>query len=145
MSLVSLVPSPDLTAVQRVPRGFELLSDDINGDKCRFRTTQAVDLIPAKIIDVRYETDREVLSSCPFDTAQSALIISLSPLKKDGHLGAAGLKTLRFHLSGTWEQASLLLYAHSCKCGGHEPLQYTGHGRTGISIKRSHSTGRLRR
>lgn len=103
MSLVRLMPPADITTVQHVPRYFELLSEEIQGDKCRFRTTQAVDIIPAKITSVRYETDVQAIS-----TAQSALIIRLSALKRQGNLGSAGLKTLRFHLSGAWDPASLL-------------------------------------
>ncbi|WP_439271937.1 type VI secretion system baseplate subunit TssF [Pseudochrobactrum sp. HB0163] len=111
MSLVSLIPSPDLASVHPIARGLELLSTDIRGDKCRFRTTQDISLIPAKITAVRYETNLQAGACCPFKTAQSALKIHLSPLKKEGNLGAIGLETIRFHLAGAWDQASLL-YMH---------------------------------
>ena len=108
MSLVSLTPAPDLKTVQHVPRGFELLSGATNGDQCRFRTTQAVDLIPARIARIGYETNMHEASPSPFANARAALIIALAPLKRGGNFSTARLKTIRFHLSGAWEQASLL-------------------------------------
>lgn len=116
MSLVSLCPAPDLNIVQHVPRGLQLLSNTIHGDQCRFRTTQAVDIIPAKVASVRYETNFQTPAS--FAAAQAALIITLAPLKREGNLGIAGLKTTRFHLSGAWDQASLLYMRLFTNCIG---------------------------
>ncbi|GAA0611193.1 type VI secretion system baseplate subunit TssF [Paenochrobactrum glaciei] len=114
MGLVNLMPTPDLTNVQRVPRGLELQSETIQGDRCRFRTTQVVDLVPAKVSTIAYHPSLQSASKKSFAGAQSALKITLQPLKTNVFLANVGLKDLKFHLSGAFEQASTL-YMEICK------------------------------
>ncbi len=73
MSVVQFEPGATLATVQRLARHSEILAEPINGESCRFRTTQDVEITPLAIsgatlsgqpIDAPFSTASAGAASC---------------------------------------------------------------------------------
>jgi type VI secretion system protein ImpG len=107
MSLVAFQPAQGLDATQVVPRGSEVVSEQIEGDVCRFCTTQEVRLAPVRLTTVRM-MDRPIEApSAPGLNAAGCLRLTLEPSGK-APLAELGLSRLRLFLSGPPRQANAL-------------------------------------
>ncbi|MFV0334212.1 MAG: type VI secretion system baseplate subunit TssF [Tropicimonas sp.] len=107
MSLVAFEAARELEAAQRVPAGTEVLSEPVEGDICRFRTSQDVEIAPIRIKALRM-MDRPV-EAPPRQglNAAACLCITLEPTGK-APLSELGLNRLRFYLSGPARHANAL-------------------------------------
>ncbi|NSX53732.1 type VI secretion system baseplate subunit TssF [Parasulfitobacter algicola] len=119
MTIVQLHPQKTLDTTQVVPRHTQIVSDPIESDVCRFRTTQSVTLAPVSVADVR-------LMARPIDAPQTregkssgCLAITLKRESKTP-LFACGLQTLRFYIAAPSRQAialHALLFNHCTEVG----------------------------
>lgn len=107
MSLIAFQPAKELEAAHCVPAGTEVLSEPFEGDVCRFRTSQEVEIAPIRIASVRM-MDRPIEAPLKQGTgAASCLRITLEPAGKQP-LSALGLGRLRFYLSAPARHANAL-------------------------------------
>lgn len=115
-SLITLTPAHGLENLQIVPRGTELNSDPIEGDTCRFVTTQDIHLAPIKISELQLMNRPFEAPQPPSENAVSCLRLSVEPTGQAG-LDEIGIDRLRFYLSGPARQAQGLarLLTQHCK------------------------------
>ncbi|MFV0491055.1 MAG: type VI secretion system baseplate subunit TssF [Pseudorhodobacter sp.] len=107
MSLVTFAPAKGLESVHDIPRGTQIVSEDIDGDKCRFVTTRTVPLAPVRLEHVRM-MDRPIEAPpAPRPNAASCLRITVTPTDR-ARLHEIGLTRLRLYLSGPTRQANAL-------------------------------------
>ena len=78
----------DTAELKTLPPGIEIDSVPVDGTRCRFRTSSALDLLPLELTEVQLRRE-----------APARLRLQLKVPDKLG-LGRAGLKTLRLHLAG---------------------------------------------
>ena len=104
MSIVAFAPDPGAEAARIVPRGTEIETEPVDGDTCRFRTTQDVTLAPVAIAAARMMN--RPLEAPPFPGASplGCLVLTLEPTSK-ARIAELGLTTLRLHLGGPERQA----------------------------------------
>jgi len=118
MSVVQFEPGATLATVQRLARHSEILAEPINGESCRFRTTQDVEITPLAI-------SAATLSGQPIDApfstasagAASCLRISLRTTSpRPSTFQEMGLAKLQLFISSAWQQATALyeLLANNC-------------------------------
>lgn len=118
MSIVQFQPSTSLATVQTLARHSEILAEPINGESCRFRTTQNVEIVPLTVSGA-------ALSGQPIDApfspasagAASCLRISLrTTAPRPSTFQEMGLKGLQLFISSAWQQATALneLLANHC-------------------------------
>lgn len=89
-SIVEFSPLPNVVRERvQVARGAELASVPVDGVPCRFRTTQAVDLLPISIEDVRVD------SGSATQTLRIELRVTAGAALKN-----LGLERLRFFING---------------------------------------------
>ncbi|MFP7674521.1 type VI secretion system baseplate subunit TssF [Marivita sp. S0852] len=107
MTIVSFTPDRGAEQAVTVPRGTEVESAMLQGDTCRFRTTQSVTLAPIEISAARL-MNRPI--EAPAFAGGSPLGCLSLTLKRTGKppLSELGLSTLRLYLGGTGQQASAL-------------------------------------
>jgi type VI secretion system protein ImpG len=109
MTLVRLQPDPTADCVRIIPRATEIITDPVDGDICRFRTTQRVDLTPVKIDAVELSSEPVTAPLSPFAGVNGCLRISLRVLNRKVTFTQLGIRRLRFYLSAAWSDA-LTLY-----------------------------------
>lgn len=108
MMMVKLKPVQGLDAVQTAPRHMELSCEAIENERCRFRTTQDVQLVPVQVAAAALRSHPVEAPLAPHLKAAAALRISLRAIGPSGSFGALGIKSLRFHLAGPWRDATAL-------------------------------------
>jgi type VI secretion system protein ImpG len=105
-TIVELSPLPNVVREKlTVARGAEVGSVPVDGVSCRFRTTQAVELVPLAIEDVRIDTGAQLAQS---------LRVELK-LTGGASFGAINLSQLRFYVHGerrTQDDIRLWVGAH---------------------------------
>lgn len=108
MGIVRMSPVEGLDSVQAVPRGSEIAAEPIRGERCRFRTTQDVEIAPVALA-------RASLGGLPIEAplavhlkAAACLRLSIAPVGERTQISAMGLKRLRFHLQAPWRDAVAL-------------------------------------
>ncbi len=118
MSVVQFEPGATLAAVQRLARHSEILAEPINGESCRFRTTQDVEITPLAISGATLSGQP---IDAPFSTASagaaSCLRISLRTTSpRPSTFQEMGLARLQLFISSAWQQATALyeLLANNC-------------------------------
>ncbi|MFV0474092.1 MAG: type VI secretion system baseplate subunit TssF [Pikeienuella sp.] len=107
MSVVALQPSKELDSAQVIPAGSEMVSEQVDGDVCRFRTSQAVTIAPVRLAAARMMSRPMEAPPAPGLNALGCLRLTLEPLGKTS-LADTGLSKLRIHLSGPIRQANAL-------------------------------------
>lgn len=108
MTMVQFQPDPKLDSIQTIPRCTEIISEQIDNDICRFRTTQQVEIAPIKIEALALSGHPVVAPSSPFTDTVGCLHISLQTLDKKKTFQDIGLKKIRFYLSASWSHAVAL-------------------------------------
>jgi type VI secretion system protein ImpG len=89
-SVVEFTPLPNVVRERvQVGRGAELASVPVDGVPCRFRTTQAVDLLPLSVEDVRVDSTSQT------QTLRIELRVTAGAALKN-----LGLEKLRFYIHG---------------------------------------------
>jgi type VI secretion system protein ImpG len=118
MSVVQFEPGATLATVQRLARHSEILAEPINGESCRFRTTQDVEITPLAISGATLSGQP---IDAPFSTASagaaSCLRISLRTTSpRPSRFQEMGLAKLQLFISSAWQQATALyeLLANNC-------------------------------
>ncbi|MGN8154233.1 type VI secretion system baseplate subunit TssF [Agrobacterium sp. 22094] len=118
MSVVQFEPGATLATVQRLARHSEILAEPINGESCRFRTTQDVEITPLAISGATLSGQP---IDAPFSTASagaaSCLRISLRTTSpRPSTFQEMGLAKLQLFISSAWQQATALyeLLANNC-------------------------------
>ena len=118
MSVVQFEPGATLATVQRLARHSEILAEPINGESCRFRTTQDVQITPLAISGATLSGQP---IDAPFSTASagaaSCLRISLRTTSpRPSTFQEMGLAKLQLFISSAWQQATALyeLLANNC-------------------------------
>ncbi|MDR6099865.1 type VI secretion system protein ImpG [Agrobacterium larrymoorei] len=118
MSVVQFEPGATLSTVQRLARHSEILAEPINGESCRFRTTQDVEITPLAISGAMLSGQP---IDAPFSTASagaaSCLRISLRTTSpRPSTFQEVGLAKLQLFISSAWQQATALyeLLANNC-------------------------------
>lgn len=99
-----------LTAGYRVPRGTELETEEVEGDRCTYRTCFDLQLWPLTIAKAQ-------LSGPPFQLpvvappgTEAVLALTLETLSSEVRIGQMPLRRLRFHLHAETGQSIFELY-----------------------------------
>ncbi|MBO0662663.1 type VI secretion system baseplate subunit TssF [Jiella sp. MQZ9-1] len=106
MSVVRFQPGSGAAGVLPVPRHTEIQAEPINGESCRFRTSQHVEVAPVRLAAARLASQPIEAPASPHRGAASCLRLSLRPAGGANGIGEIGLSRLRFFLAGSWRQAS---------------------------------------
>lgn len=101
MSIVQLSPAPqvELSAVQRVPRGAELLSRPVQGVPVRYRTAYPVDVWPVRIVEAAFEPIERSAFALQGSDSVATVRIRLQP-QGQTPFKDLGLERLRLYLDG---------------------------------------------
>lgn len=109
LMVVKLEPGADLDSPATVPAGTEILTEEIDGQPCRYRLCRDTRLLPLRIADA-------AMSGPPFDApnggiqqARGMLRIRLQTAKPDIPIQALGLDTLQLFIKGNARRAHILL------------------------------------
>ncbi|KAB0680238.1 type VI secretion system baseplate subunit TssF [Aureimonas leprariae] len=109
MTVIRLDPPAGLDAVQRVPRGSSIAAEAVEGERCRFRTTQDVAVAPVRI-EAATLASRPVeappASLCPDPAA--VLRLAVRPLDATKPAGKVGIRSLRFFVAAPWREATAI-------------------------------------
>jgi type VI secretion system protein ImpG len=106
MGILQLGMGPESTEPYKVPRHTELESEEVKGERCRFRTTQDLTLWPFEIVHAS-------LKGKPFRaprhedvrTAQAALHVKLRCTTESATFSLLQPDRVRFHVAGSPAQA----------------------------------------
>ncbi|RVV98303.1 type VI secretion system baseplate subunit TssF [Mesobaculum littorinae] len=109
MSVVSFDPALGTEELRCVPRGTQIVSDEIEGDTCRFRTTQEVTLAPVRIDAARLMARPVEAPPCPGQSPLGCLALTLRPTGR-ARIADLGLGTLRLYLGRAGRQAGALAH-----------------------------------
>lgn len=99
---------PDLKQAIVLPRGAGVESEPVEGDICRFRTTQEVALWPVRVSAAALTGRPLVAPPCPHVEAPASLRLVIETLDPAVSFTDLGLDTLRFYLRAPWRQAVAL-------------------------------------
>lgn len=105
MTMVKFQPDPKLDSIRTLPRFTEIISEPIDGDICRFRTTQQVDIAPVTLTTLTLTSRPVAAPYSPFTGTNGCLYISLRLLDKKITFQQIGLKKLRFYIAAPWNHA----------------------------------------
>ncbi|QZH74558.1 MAG: type VI secretion system baseplate subunit TssF [Erythrobacter sp.] len=107
--VVQLQPADDLAAPVLVPKGTEILTEEIDGEPCRYRLCRDVRMMPLKI-------ESATMTGPPFDVpagspgnAKGMLHIRLKTSKPEITIDQLDISTLRFYIKGNARRAHILL------------------------------------
>ncbi len=104
MAIVQFAPQPDLEGLYRVPRGTELDTEAVDGERCRFRTTQPVELWPVAVAGAALAGRPLAAPANPRAAdAMACLRLSLTT-SADGGFARLAPPRLRFFLRGQPQQ-----------------------------------------
>ncbi len=108
LTVLEFAPTAGLESVQTVRRGTEVVSEPIEGDTCRFVTTQDILLAPVRLASANLMHRPFEAPPAPGATmAAACLRLTLMPMGRQG-LDQTGLTRLRLFLSGPLREASSL-------------------------------------
>ncbi|WP_372574344.1 type VI secretion system baseplate subunit TssF [Ruegeria jejuensis] len=110
MTVLAIAPDPEADAQQILPRGTQIDSERVEGDICRFSTTQDVALAPIRIESVRMMNRPIEAPALPGASPAGCLRITLVPMGKTP-ISELGLTRFRFFAAGSARQAQTL-HAH---------------------------------
>ena len=79
MSVVAFEPSTTLDEMARLPRGFEVQTEMVRGDRCAYRTTLDIDLAPVRVAGCALERPPFRAPPAPHLNARSCFSLSLEP------------------------------------------------------------------
>ncbi|MFS4437490.1 type VI secretion system baseplate subunit TssF [Paracoccaceae bacterium GXU_MW_L88] len=125
MTVVGMTPARQLDHCQNIPRGTEILSEQVDGDQVRFVTTQDVELAPVKIETARIMNRPLEAPQRPDLQAAGALRLTLAPSAKV-KLNELGLTKLRLYLSAAQPQAMALFQLCHQHCVGMSMAAHSG-------------------
>jgi type VI secretion system protein ImpG len=116
LAIASIAPGNELTGPLTVPRGTAVESEAIEGDVCRFRTTQAVELWPIKVTRAGLSRQPFVAPVAKNLDAVACLHLVFECLDPRVTFTDLGLDRLRVYLRAPWRQAVDLyeLLLNSC-------------------------------
>ena len=108
-SVARFAPLPDLDGAYRIARGTALEMEPIGGEACRYRTTQAVELWPIRVVSAQLGGRPLVAPAGPLSQhASSSLRLVLECLAPAETFTNLGMDRLRFFLHGLPQQAAAL-------------------------------------
>ncbi|MCJ8510232.1 type VI secretion system baseplate subunit TssF [Rhizobium lemnae] len=105
MSIVQIEPARTLTSEQILPRFTEILTEPLNGESCRFRTSCDVRIAPIELAAARLIGQPIDGPPVPFAGITSCLRLSLRSRDARQPLRSLGITKLRFHIASPWQQA----------------------------------------
>ncbi len=108
LCVTSVQPGSEITGRHIMPRGSIVESEAVEGDSCRFRTTQAVEIWPIRVTQVAMSGQPLAAPPAPRLDAAASLRIVLECTEKDGTFTGLGIDRLRFYLRAPWRQAVAL-------------------------------------
>lgn len=108
MGIVRMTPVDGLDGVQLVARGSEIAAEPIKGERCRFRTTQDVEIAPVALTRASLGGQPIAAPLAPHLKAAACLRLSITPTGERTQVSTMGLKRLRFHLQAPWRDAVAL-------------------------------------
>lgn len=111
MAVVQFEPQPDLEGRYALKRGTELLSEAVDGEPCRFTTTQAVELWPARVAGAALGGRPLAAPPNPRAAAAAATLRLSLDTAVDGGFAALAPPSLRFFLRGQPQQVHPLYEA----------------------------------
>lgn len=107
LTVLGFTPDKGMDGTQVVPRGTEVTSDLIDGDRVRFTTTQDVPLAPVRLTDVRLGGRPFEAPPAPSAASATCLRLTLEPTGRVS-LRELGLGPIRLFLSGPGAEAQAL-------------------------------------
>lgn len=108
MAIVQFQPDEDLTEALHAPSGTEMLTEPIADERCRFRTTQPVEILPITVEEAKL-TGRPLIGRKPPKGAVGVLRLTLKCTNKTVSFAGLAPDRLRFYLRGAQAEA-LQLY-----------------------------------
>ena len=107
--VVQLQPAEDLAAPVNVPAGTEILTEEIDGERCRYRLCRDVRMMPLTIASASMTGPPfEVPPGCPAN-AKGMLHLRLKTKKPEIGIDALDISTLRLYIKGNARRAHILL------------------------------------
>ncbi|GHC69522.1 type VI secretion system baseplate subunit TssF [Limoniibacter endophyticus] len=113
MSVVQFTPSATLAGIQKIARHTEILAEPVNGEACRFRTTQDVEIAPVEIVSAALSGQPINAPLSPQTGAAGCLRLSIRPLDPRKTFSELKISKLRLHIGSNWPQAIAL---HTLLC-----------------------------
>lgn len=106
--MVRVHPVAGLDSVQTLPRLSEISCEPIEEERCRFRTTQALEIVPLRIARAGLQGRPIEAPLAPHLGAAAALRIAVEPLAPVPSVAHLDLKSLRFHIAAPLREAARL-------------------------------------
>jgi len=116
MAIVQFRPAADLTEPQVTPRGEILLSEPVAGERCRFRTTQAVEVAPLEV-EAAALSGRPLIGPLSPKGCVGVLRLTVRTTNKDASFEKSAPDRLRFYLKGSPAEALQLYELLLNNCG----------------------------
>lgn len=107
-AIMQFAPARDQDDRREIPRGTQIESEPVEGEICRFRTTQDVELWPVEITAAELTGTPLKAPPQPQWPAQSVLRLSLKTTKQGLSFHDLGMDRLRVFLRASWTQALAL-------------------------------------
>ena len=108
LCIASAVPNVDLTGLMTLDRGTIVESEPIEGDACRFRTTQAIDMWPVQVVQAALSGQPLTAPAAPHLEALSSLRLVLECTDPKVSFTDLGIDRLGFYLRAPWRHAVAL-------------------------------------
>ncbi|HEX7760601.1 MAG TPA: type VI secretion system baseplate subunit TssF [Caulobacteraceae bacterium] len=107
MAIVQMRPAPDLTEARQVTKGTEMVSEAVAGERCRFRTTQPVTVLPIDI-EAAALSGRPLIGPVSPKGCVGVLRLTLKCTNKDASFAKLAPDSLRFYLRAPQAEAQQL-------------------------------------
>ncbi len=108
MMMVRAHPVAGLDSVQDLPRHSEISCEPIEEERCRFRTTQGIDILPVRVARAQLQAQPIEAPLAPRLGAAACLRILVEPLAPVPSVASLKLKRLPFHIEAPFREASRL-------------------------------------
>lgn len=108
LCIAAAVPSDETTGLTVMARGTVIESEAMEGDQCRFRTTQDIEMWPVHVVQASLAGRPLVAPAAPQLDALSALRLVVECTDPKTTFTELGVDRLRFYLRAPWRQAVAL-------------------------------------
>jgi type VI secretion system protein ImpG len=108
MSIMKLQPNPDIDEVTVFPAGLGVETEAIKGDRCRYQTTQSVQLSPIAIQAINLEKPPFHAPPAPHLNARGCLSVAIKLLNSSHGLNDLKLDELTFYIKAPFATATRL-------------------------------------
>lgn len=109
MTIVKLEPSPDLDKPSVVPEGTMILTEEIDGEPCRYRLRREVELLPIKLVEATMNGPPFEAPPLGMGAARGLLRLKFAATKPEVDLAKLEIDKLRLFIKGDVRRAQILV------------------------------------